>query len=140
MNASLYALAGFAGWTLLLAFLLLNMRGYYAFLSNKKIALNKFSPDGEDVPGFGKRLTRAHLNCLEMLPAFASLVLVASLSNQLAIMEGTALYVLYARIAQSTVHMISTSLVAVLLRATFWVIQLGLLLSYAYQLVKPMFA
>ncbi len=140
MNPTLFALAGFAGWTLLLTFTLLNMRGYYAFLSKDKIALNNFSPDGRDVQGFGQRLTRAHLNCLEMLPSFAALVLVASVSNQLAIMEPTAMYILYARIAQSTVHMISTSLIAVLLRATFWVVQLVLLLSYAYKLLAPMAA
>ena len=140
MNSTLFALAGFAGWALLLTFLLLNMRGYYAFLSSKKIALNKFSPDGSDVEGFGARLTRAHLNCIEMLPMFAALVIVASISNQMAIMEATAIYILYARVAQSTIHMISTSLVAVLLRATCWVVQLVLLLSYAYQLVMPMFA
>ena len=81
MNSTLFALAGFAGWALLLTFLLLNMRGYYAFLSSKKIALNKFSPDGSDVEGFGTRLTRAHLNCIEMLPMFAALVIVASISD-----------------------------------------------------------
>ncbi|RLA20463.1 MAG: MAPEG family protein [Gammaproteobacteria bacterium] len=140
MNPTLFALAGFAGWTLLLTFTLLNMRGYYAFLSKDKIALNDFSPDGKDVQGFGQRLTRAHLNCLEMLPSFAALVLVAGLTEQLAIMDATAMYILYARITQSTVHMISTSLAAVLLRATCWVIQLVLLLSYAYQLLTTVTA
>jgi len=111
------------------------MRGYYAFISSKKIALNKFASDGSGVEGFGARLTRVHLNRLEILPMFAALVIVASVSNQMVIMEATAIYILYARVAQSTIHMISTSLVAVLLRATCWVIQLALLLSYSYQLV-----
>lgn len=140
MNSTLIALAGFAGWTLLLTFTVLNMRGYYAFLSKEKIALNQFSPDGKDLTGFGQRLTRAHLNCLEMLPSFAALVLVAYATDQLAIMEATALYLLYARIAQSTVHLFSTSIIAVLLRATFWAIQLGLLLFYAFQLMAPFLA
>ncbi|MEY8204875.1 MAG: MAPEG family protein [Bermanella sp.] len=135
MSPSLFALTGFAAWTLLLTLLLLNMRGYYSFMSENKVALNQFSPDGNNTPGFGQRLTRAHLNCLEMLPSFGVLVLVAAYSEQLSIMSDTVMYVLYARIAQSIIHMVSTSLVAVLLRATCWVVQLGLLLSYAYQLL-----
>jgi len=136
MNQTLLALAGFAGWTLVLSFLLLNMRGYYAFLSNNKVALNKFSPDGSNTPGFGQRLTRAHLNCIEMLPVFGALVIVASLSDQLEIMNTTVIYVLYARIGQSIIHMISTHLLAVLLRASLWSIQLALLLFYSYQLLN----
>lgn len=140
MNPTLIALTGFTGWTLLLTFALLNMRGYYAFLSKEKIALNNFSPDGKDLAGFGQRLTRAHLNCLEMLPSFAALVLVAYVSEQLVIMETSALYLLYARVAQSTVHLISTSIIAVLLRAIFWAIQLVLLLFYTFQLSAPFLA
>ncbi len=136
MNQTLLALGGFAGWTLVLSFLLLNMRGYYAFLSNNKVALNKFSPDGSNTPGFGQRLTRAHLNCIEMLPVFGALVIVASLSDQLEIMNTTVIYVLYARIGQSIIHMISTHLLAVLLRASLWSIQLALLLFYSYQLLN----
>ncbi|MDX2425350.1 MAG: MAPEG family protein [Cycloclasticus sp.] len=138
MNTTLNALAGFAGWTLLLTFVLVSMRMYYALVCDQKIALNNFQPDGSDVDGFGKRLTRAHLNCIETLPVFASLVIVASLSSQLAIMEATVMYVLYARIAQSVVHIISTSLVAVLIRATLWTVQIALLICYAYQLIIPM--
>lgn len=140
MNPVLLTLAGFAGWTLLLTFTLLNMRGYNAFISKNKIALNNFAPDGSDVPGFGQRLTRAHLNCIEMLPSFAALVLVAYATDQLAIMEGSVLYILYARVAQSTAHLISTNIVMVLMRATFWAIQLGLLLYYAFQLTAPLFS
>jgi len=70
MNQTLIALAGFA---LFLSFLLLNMRAYYTFISSNKVALNNFSPDGSNTPGFGQRLTRAQLNCIEMLPAFAAL-------------------------------------------------------------------
>ena len=136
MNQTLLALTGFAGWTLLLSFLLLNMRGYYTFLSSNKVALNKFRPDGSDTPGFGQRLTRANLNCIEMLPAFCALVIVASLSEQLNIMNSTIIYVLYARIGQSIIHMLSTHLIAVVLRATLWGVQLALLLFYSYQLLN----
>jgi len=136
MNQTLIALSGFAAWTLVLSFLLLNMRAYYTFISNNKVSLNNFSPDGSNTPGFGQRLTRAQLNCIEMLPAFAALVIVASLSEQLAVMNSTVLYVLYARIGQSVIHMISTNILAVLVRASLWGIQLALLLFYSYQLLS----
>jgi len=139
VNQTLIALTGFAGWTLTLSFLLLNMRGYYTFISSKKIALNNFSPDGSNTPGFGQRVTRAQLNCIEMLPAFAALVIVASLSDQLAIMDSTVMYVLYARIGQSVTHMISTSIIAVVIRAGFWVVQLALLLFYSCQLLNNLY-
>jgi len=136
MNQTLIALAGFAGWTLILSFLLLNMRAYYTFVSSNKIALHSFSPDGSNTPGFGQRLTRAQLNCIEMLPAFAALVIVASLSEQLDAMNSTVMYVLYARIGQSIIHLISTNMLAVIIRASFWGVQLALLLFYSYQLLS----
>lgn len=136
MNPALIALAGFAGWTALLAVLLVGVRMYNAF-AGAKIPLNKFSPGGDDLPGFGQRFTRAHLNCLEVLPIFAGVVIAAGLSEQLAIMAGTAMYILYARIAQSVTHMISTALPMVLLRGTFFSIQLALLLYYIYQMLCP---
>ena len=139
MNQTLLALTGFAGWTLVLSFILLNMRAYYTFLSSNKVALNIFHPDGSNTPGFGQRLTRAQLNCLEMLPVFCALVIVAALSKQLDMMNSTVIYLLYARIAQSVIHMISTNIIAVILRASFWSIQLALLLFYSYQLLVNFF-
>ncbi|MGK2913748.1 MAG: MAPEG family protein [Porticoccaceae bacterium] len=134
LNPALFALAGFAGWTALLAVFLVGVRLFNAF-AGAKIPLNRFSPGGDDLPGFGQRYTRAHLNCLEVLPIFAAVVIAAGLSNQLAIMESTAMYILYARIAQSVIHMISTALPMVLLRGTFFFIQLALLLCYVYQML-----
>ena len=134
LNPALIALAGFAGWTALLAVILVGVRLFNAF-AGAKIPLNRFSPGGDDLPGFGQRYTRAHLNCLEVLPIFAAVVIAAGLSDQLAIMESTAMYILYARIAQSVIHMISTALPMVLLRGTFFFIQLALLLCYVYQML-----
>ncbi len=138
MNQTLIALAGFATWTLALSFILLNMRAYYTFVSSNKVSLNNFSPDGSNTPGFGQRLTRAQLNCNEMLPAFAGLVVIASLSGQLDVMNSTVMYVLYARMGQSVIHMISTNILAVIIRASFWGIQLALLLFYSYLLLNSL--
>ncbi len=57
------------------------------------------------------------------------------MNNQLSLLEPTVLYILYARIAQSVVHMISTALVPVLIRATFFFIQVALLAYYVWQII-----
>jgi uncharacterized MAPEG superfamily protein len=134
MNPTYYALAGFAGWTLLLTLVMATNRMANLF-AGAKIPINKFSPTGEDLPGFGHRVTRAHLNCVENLPVFAALVAAAGFSGQLAVMEGTAMYVLYARLVQSVVHLISTSPAMVWIRATFFFVQVLLMACYAYQLL-----
>lgn len=134
MHPALLALTGFAFWTILLTLLLVTIRGYNGF-SGAKIPLNSFSPSGKDMPGFGQRVTRAHLNCLESLPVFATLVLVAGLSDKLSILESTAMIVLYTRLAQSIVHMISTSVPMVLARAMLFAVQVLLMLCYAWQLL-----
>ena len=133
MNPALTALAGFAGWTVLLLLTVANLR-VANFITGKK-AINAFSPTGEDLPGFGQRVTRAHLNCVENLPVFAALVAAAGLSGQFAIMEGTVMYVLYARIGQSVAHMLSTAVLVVWVRATFFFVQVLLMAWYAIQLV-----
>ncbi|MDH5737085.1 MAG: MAPEG family protein [Gammaproteobacteria bacterium] len=134
MNVAYVALTGFTLWTILLTLLLVGIRGYNSN-NGAKIALNNFSPTGSDMPGFGQRVTRAHLNCLESLPVFASLVLVAGLTGQLGMMESTVMIVLYARLAQSIVHMISTSVPMVLIRALLFALQVLLMLCYAWQLL-----
>ncbi len=133
INPALVALAGFAGWTALLLLTIANVRMANVFTGKK--AINAFSPTGNDLPGFGQRITRAHLNCVETLPIFAALVVAAGLSGQFAIMEGTAMYVLYARIGQSIGHLISTSPLMVWVRAGFFFVQVLLLGWYAIQLV-----
>jgi len=135
MSNTIIALGGFALWTLVLVLSVATFRIVSDFILHRGIPLNNFAADGSDVPGFGQRLTRAHLNCLEVLPIFAAVALAASLAGQVTLLEPTVMYILYARVAQSVVHLISTSLIAVLVRATFFIIQLALLASYAWQLV-----
>ena len=66
MTPSLVALCLFAGWTILLVFCVAVYRLVYSRRAGK--AVNSFAPGGSDVGPFGQRLTRAHLNCLELLP------------------------------------------------------------------------
>ena len=129
MSPTLIALTGFALWTGLLVFGLANFRVSYALRTGK--GLNTFRPGGDDVEGLGQRWTRAHLNCLEFLPIFGAVALSAMAAGKTAITDPTAMIVLYARIGQSIVHMIGTSVPLVLIRATLFVVQLALVLWWA---------
>ena len=85
MTESIVALCGFAGWTLAVLFVLVNVRMITSASTGK--ALNTFSPAGGDLDGFGNRLTRAHLNCLEVLPVAAAVILGAAVSGNNAITD-----------------------------------------------------
>ncbi len=56
---------------------------------------------------------------------FAAVVFVAAFLAKSPIVDAIAAYVLYARIAQGVVHLIGTSLPLILVRATFYLIQVA---------------
>jgi uncharacterized MAPEG superfamily protein len=132
MTPSLVALCLFAGWTILLVASVAVYRGLSSSRTGK--ALNTFAPDGTDVGGFGMRLTRAHLNCVETLPVVGAVILAAAVAGRAAVTDPLAMPLLYARLAQSTVHLISTSVPMVLLRASLFVVQLAIAASWIVRL------
>lgn len=119
------ALLGFTAWTLLLVITVFLYRGV-RFLSGT--AINSWPRGGQSAndPAIINRLADAHANCLENLPIFAVIVLVAGGMGKLEAIAGLASYVVYARIAQSLAHLSGTDRLNVLLRATFWAAQLVL--------------
>ena len=133
MSPSILALICFATWTILVAFVMVNHRVLYVLSGRRKI--NTFTPDGAGVSAFQQRACRAHANCYENLPVFASLVLGAAASGRGAITDPLAMYVIYARVIQSTVHLMSTSEIAVMVRATFWTAQMLIMLVWAWRLL-----
>ena len=133
MTQSLVALCGFAIWTILLVLVLANTRVVVSMRTGKGV--NTFLPDGSDVEGFAARLTRAHLNCLELLPVAAAVILAAGVSGNSAITDPWAMILLYARIAQSVVHLIGTSVPLVFLRAGLFVVQIAILAIWAFKLM-----
>ena len=82
-----------------------------------------FDPAGNDVTGFAQRVTRAYNNVLANISIPLALLLYAIATSQTAITDGLACWVLLARVGQSCVHMISTNLWMVRLRALIFVIQ-----------------
>ncbi len=129
---ALQTLLGFAAWTLLLiagVFLYRGMR----FLTGTPINhWPRGNKPADDAP-FVKRLEDAHANCLENLPLFAVIVLVAAAQGRLADIQALAPWVLYARVGQSLAHLSGTGPLNVFVRATFWTVQLAL---FGWMLVR----
>jgi len=124
MNDTLTSLIIYIAWMLAI---LMFLGGYRSLLTlTGKKAANGFSPGGDDVSPFSGRLCRAHANCYEFFPLAGGLLLAALATNNTAITNEYALYLVYARVLQSLVHMISTSVVAVYARFTFFLAQVGI--------------
>lgn len=127
------ALLGFTAWTLLLVLLVLLWR-VVEILRGKPA--NSWGRDSSiPVPSFVTRASHAHLNSLENLPIFAVIVLAATAIGKSAAVDMLACWVLYARIAQSVAHLLGTHVILVLLRATFYFIQLGLFVYMLWSLL-----
>jgi uncharacterized MAPEG superfamily protein len=133
MSPTATALAGFAGWFLLLTFVLANYRSFLVLTGRR--AANSFRADGSDVGGIGQRLTRARDNVYENLPVFAALALAASIAGRLAVTDPLAWTVLYARIGQSVTHIASVSTPAIYARFGFYLVQLAIWAWWAIQLM-----
>ena len=94
-----------------------------------------FDPNGNDLEGYGRRLTRAWANCQENIPLFIGVLLFAIVSNHQEITNVTACWLLYARIAQSIVHLISTSTPMIMVRFSFFLVQVGLIICWVVQML-----
>lgn len=133
MNA-MTAMLLFTAWTLLLIILVFAYRGVRVLSGTKINSWPRGSgPAQTGDPDIIKRVVDAHANCLENLPIFAVLVLAAAAVGKSAAIDPLGIYVLYARLGQSIVHLIGTSVPLVLIRATFWAVQLAV---FVIMLVK----
>lgn len=119
------ALLLFAGWTLLLMFVYVGRRVLLVLTMQKKANAWMRGEPNDDPPVF-TRVQHAHFNCLENLPVFAAIVLSGVALNKTAVVDPVAAWVLYARFAQSIVHVIGVSHWLVFIRANFLVIQAAL--------------
>ncbi len=133
---SLQALIGFTAWTLLLVLIIFSWRGIAIVIQGRKADSWTRGKDVQEA-GLIRRIEHAHANCLENLPIFAVIVLAAAAMGKSPVADQWAMYVLYARVAQSVVHMIGVNHWLVLLRATFWSIQLALFVVMLFGLCCP---
>ena len=112
----------YAAWTLALALLYALPRVPQVLLRLKPAdAWSRDKPPAD--PTLLVRAHHAHLNSLENFPIFAGVVAMALLMDRAAAVDSLAAYVLYARVAQSLVHLSGTSFIQVLLRATLFLTQ-----------------
>ena len=117
-HASLWSLLGFVVWTLLIVLVGIGAPRVTAVLS-RKAAPKSFVADVPHGSERYRRTMRAHANCVENLPIFATLVLLARVvALESATFETLAVIVLPARILQSSIHIAGGSNRAVLAR--FW--------------------
>lgn len=132
-SPALCTLVYFAALTGVLAFIYANYR--VALVLTGKAAANSWTRGAQTCtdPALVTRIQHAHLNCVENLPIYAAIVLAAYATNQLAIIDGLACVFLGLRLAQTGVHIISTSATAVFIRANFWIAQM---LIVAYWILK----
>lgn len=132
MTPTAVALLGFVAWTIFLVAWLGVFRVSLALSGKKKEP--GFSPSGEDLEGFGRRLTRAHANCYENLPVAGAVLLYAIATSQTAITDEFALPFLSARFLQSLTHLVSTSRPAVLVRFLLYIVQNVILVIWLLKL------
>ncbi len=101
----------------------------------KSIQANEFRPDNANLSPFMQRLARAHSNCLEGLPIFGGLMLVAVLAGRSAVTDPLAYTLLGARVLQSVLHLSSLSVQAVTLRFAAFAVQMAIAVYWAFRLL-----
>lgn len=132
-NASAVVLIGLTLWTLLLLILMEALRTRYVL--TKVVPANEFRPDNSNLSPFMQRLARAHANCIESLPIFGILLILALLTNRAGITNPLAPWLLAARLVQSCVHLISLSATAVNVRFVAFAVQIGIAVYWAFALL-----
>lgn len=135
MNSTVIALTAFIAWALALLLWMEIIRS--KLVLSRQIPANAFVPDNANLSPFMQRLARAHANCLEGLPIFGGLMLVAIATSRTALTDPLAYLLLAARITQSTIHLASTSAIAVTLRFCAFAVQLGIATWWSYLLLRP---
>ena len=133
MNPTLTALTGFVAWSLALLVLMETIRS--KLVITKEVPANGFRPDNANLSPFMQRLARAHANCLEGLPLFGTLMLVAVVADKAFVTDPLAYPFLVARIVQSVIHLSSLSPLAVSLRFSAFAVQLGIGVYWAARLL-----
>jgi uncharacterized MAPEG superfamily protein len=127
------ALTGFIAWALALLVLMEAIRAKQVL--TKEVPANGFTPDNAKQSPFMQRLARAHANCLEGLPIFGGLMLVALATDRSHVTDPLAYTFLAARIVQSIIHLCSVGATAVTLRFVAFTVQMVIGVVWAVALL-----
>jgi uncharacterized MAPEG superfamily protein len=132
-NASASVLIGLTAWTLFLLILMELLRS--RLILTKAVAANALKPDNANLSPFMQRLARAHANCVESLPVFSALLLVALLTNRAGVTNPLAPWLLGARLVQSSAHLASLSIPAVWIRFIAFAVQIAIAVYWSWALL-----
>jgi uncharacterized MAPEG superfamily protein len=133
MNPTLTALAGFVAWSLFLLVLMEAIRAWLVL--TRVVPANGFDPTNSGLSPFMQRLARAHANCIEGLPIFGGLLVIAEVAGKSALTDPLAHVFLAARIVQSLIHLASVSAPAITLRFTAFAVQMAIGVVWAVRLL-----
>ena len=133
MSTSALVLTLFIAWALLLLVVMEILRA--RLVATGRVASNRFTPDNANISPFMQRLARSHLNCVESLPIFGGLLVVALLTGRTGATDPLAPWLLGARIVQSAIHLASTSNAAVNARFAAFVVQMAIAVYWVFALL-----
>jgi uncharacterized MAPEG superfamily protein len=125
MPVPIWALLGFAVWTLLVLTVGIGVRRWSLILSGRAL-ITDFPADTVHGSAAYRRAMRAHANCVENLPVYGAVAIAAVIAQvSSSLVDVLAVTVLVARVCQSLVHLSWTETkVTVFVRFTFFAIQL----------------
>jgi uncharacterized MAPEG superfamily protein len=132
-NVSATVLIGLAAWTLFLVILMETLRA--RLIMTKAVAANEFKPDNSNLSPFMQRLARAHANCVESVPIFGVLLIVALLTNRAGVTNPLAPWLFAARLVQSCVHLASSSVPASWVRFIAFAVQIAIAVYWSWALL-----
>lgn len=133
MSISASVLTLLIAWALALLVLMEVLRSY--LVVSGKVRSNEFNPENSNLSPFMQRLARAHANCLEGLPVFGGLLVVALVTGRTEVTDPLAPWLLGARVVQSTIHLASLSIIAVNARFTAFAVQIAIAIYWAWALL-----
>ena len=133
MTISALVLRLFLAWTLLLLVVMEVLRSHLVITG--RIRSNGITPDNAGLSPFMRRLARAHANCVEGLPVFGGLLLVALVTGRTEVTDALAPWLLGARIVQSGIHLASTSATAVNARFAAFAVQMAIGIYWVWKLL-----
>lgn len=133
MSTSATVLTLFIAWALFLLVLMEVIRSY--LVVSGRARSNEFKPDNANLSPFMQRLARALANCLESFPIFGGLLVVAIAIGHTEITDPLAPWLMLARVAQSSIHLASLSVVAVNARFSFFAMQITIAVYWTWSLI-----
>jgi uncharacterized MAPEG superfamily protein len=124
VTVPVWALLGFAAWTVVLLFTTVGVYRWTRILTGR-VAIRDFRADQIEGADWYRRAMRAHANCVENLPVFGAIVLALYVSGVGGVVvNSVSMAILAARVVQSLVHVCLVQTNAVVsVRFAFFLIQ-----------------